>query len=271
MVARLLLTGIFALLLVGALVPALEITQIYTLDKKTLTQELQSIVTDKSTYTKGQVAKIEDFQDINAYCQMLQGQFKLKSGSSVLESKSFTLGTAGYMTAFYELSQDTTNLNAGTYTIESRWFCDGQELGQDGYIDSNKDPSISTFKVTSPSGGGDPPVQTCSKQCNIGYKLINPSSADCYCEQQYTLDNGVCELGEPVASRDCEEKLTCQENQIKLDGLCVDPDRICIKDGGNADCAGEAPLVSINMIIYGIGVVIVLIGGILVMFSKDGK
>lgn len=165
-----------------------------------------SIVTDKGIYQQGDKAVITDYQDINALCDALSVNVQIThvdSGVKIATS-SRNLGVVGYMTAFIRMTQDTSILDPATYRVSSDWVCDGVKLGQDGYSDKDVSPSVSTFKVVKKTS--TPPPETCSKQCNVGYKLIKPDSKDCYCEPAYKDGNGVCELGEPIVNEDCKEK-----------------------------------------------------------------
>ena len=115
---------------------SLKVMEIYTSDKIPMNIVKQSIVTNKKTYIQGETAIIEDYQSIDADCDSLQAKFTLFNPSgSIKESETRNLGQGSYMTTFYRLSQDTSNL-LGEYKIESRWFCDGEELGQDGKINN---------------------------------------------------------------------------------------------------------------------------------------
>lgn len=63
----------------------------------------------------------------------------------------------------------------------------------------------------------------CNRACNPGYKLIR-GDGGCYCEPEWTDDNGECELGEPDISNDCVQYLECPEGQELVEGVCINPD-----------------------------------------------
>src|SRR3990167_9462862 len=124
-------------LLLASIASALDIVEVRNAGPGDTFRQF-SIFTSKSTYEKGEIATIEDFQDINAYCsQNIQVNVEIKNsaGSPVLSSYR-NVGPGGYLTAFVRITQDTSVLSLDTYTIRTKWFCDGKELGQDGYLDA---------------------------------------------------------------------------------------------------------------------------------------
>lgn len=250
----------------------IQVSQIYSVDSQTgLLKKTFSIFSDKSNYNIGETAKITDYQDINVWCvNSLQGKFTLLDSSNSIKStttKSLLPGIngIGYMTAFYEVTVNTAPFSSGSYTMESRWYCDGVPLTSTGYLSpgSNSPTSVSSIQLISTTNPPtNPPAQTCSKSCNEGYRLINPNSVDCYCTPAYSIGDGNCDIGEPVVSEDCIENQVCKENEIKADGICFPKDLLCESVGGTKYCpettesSNTQKYVLYVLIVLGIGLVI---------------
>ena len=252
---------------------ALEVVEIYSIDSSDPGFSLfeQSIFADKSTYIQGEVAEIQGIQAISAYCDDITAKYTLKKGLKTITTAEVSLGRGGYMEAYYRLWQPTEKLEPGKYKIQSVWICDGLEIGEDGFLDSNTKPEDPfEFRVVEPDDDDDaePPEQECSKSCSAGHRLVNPNSASCFCEPNFVIGDGVCDLGESLSSSpDCDDQLTCQEDQIIVEGLCINPNQICLKDGGTKLCDGQAVPIAINKIVYALGVIGLITGGF-VLFKK---
>lgn len=255
--------GMMLILLSSSLVIALDIRQIYTIETIDRGLFVQAfLITDsegnqKTSFKVGEIVTIAEGQLVDENCNLLTVALRLKRGSQTVNTFDKGFGQAGYQTAFYEITQDTSALSTGTYTIETQFFCDGQKLNQAGRIDSSADPNIATFKVISTTS--PPPAPSCSKVCNTGQKLIDSNSASCFCENQWTAGDGKCDLGE--ISADCDEQRICQAIQIKISGLCIDPSRICVEDGGTKDCSFQDDIELLNLGLYILSIVLIISGG----------
>ncbi len=219
--------GLAILFLVSlvASVSALEVTQIYEVDGIPFLRPF-SIFLEKSVFVQGELARATEFQSINENCDNLSALFFLKDSSgAIIDQVNKNFGQSGLFTALFETQQDTTNLEVGTYAFETSWFCTivgtTTELGQDGFIAPPAEPSRIEFQVI--SGDVPPPPPVCSRQCDVGYELINPDSADCFCSPVWDGNDGECELGEPVITPDCIAELECPSGQVLDDGVCVTP------------------------------------------------
>lgn len=106
-----------------------------------------AISVDKDVYVQGEIVRIKDSQELNADCEVLQSIFRLKKGDEILQEREVVMTLSGYLVGNYEVTVDTSKLEAGQYIIESNWVCDGEYLGRNGILDEEVTPSISAFNV----------------------------------------------------------------------------------------------------------------------------
>lgn len=165
------------------------------------------IIADKSTYKQGETALITSGQNINAMCDGLSVNIYLKDvNGNTKATDSRNIGKAGYFSAQVTTLIDIKTSYLGNMVVEDEWLCRVGStttiLGADGYIDSNIKPSKVGFLVIEQSS--TPPAPSCSKSCDGGFELVNKNSPDCYCQPGWTPNDGVCEIGEPIVTEDCE-------------------------------------------------------------------
>ncbi|MEM3075077.1 MAG: hypothetical protein QW727_04010 [Candidatus Pacearchaeota archaeon] len=200
------------------------------------------ITTTKSNYNAGEDIIINDYQAVDSSClTSLRANFLLKKGINILDDHYETLPPSAYATMFYTVSfssSQTKYWEAGTYTIESTWYCDGKKLDVNGKITQNSGAtSISTFNII--KNTNNTPLLECPirSSCGLGYELVNPNNVDCYCKRLWTPDNGLCETGETpsLSPKDCST-VSCQPDEIIIDNVCVDKSSICAEQGGTKLC-----------------------------------
>lgn len=220
-----------------------------------------AVATDKSAYYAGETIKITVQDILDDYCNIgitSQVDF-LDSSGNLLGTKSESLGTGGYMTIFTQ-AQITTNSNTpqGTYSVRNSVFCNGQLVGDDGIRGHTYTNSKHSVSITILGQDDDEPEPSCNLQCGLGEKLID-NYPNCYCEAQWTANNGVCELGEPPSvSDDCDAD-ECDAGEVLYKGACFPANLVCEEHGGTANC--DRPpgfdfdpllIVALGLIIFGV-------------------
>ncbi|MEK6881021.1 MAG: hypothetical protein AABY22_15490, partial [Nanoarchaeota archaeon] len=117
---------------------SLQISEVYSVNKPNFLNNFLTIVTNKENYIRGERARIQDYQYIWEFCSTLKSKIKLSkftiSDFTEVFSKEFTFSSTSPTTIFYTIDLDTTPYEQGEYEIESRWYCDGKELGSDGKL-----------------------------------------------------------------------------------------------------------------------------------------
>jgi hypothetical protein len=218
--------ALLSFFLLIASVSALSVVEVYQLPSTGLPF---SLMTNSYQYFQGQVIDVTGTTPINAYCDNLAIQFAfVDANSKVLSSTTVNLGAGGYFSSYYHLSQSSASLPPGQYQITAQPVCtQGTSivlLGADGYADSNTAPEFIyvTINALQPSSTPLPPT-ACQLTCTPGFKLVNPSNPACYCIPAYTLNNGICEIGEPIISADCVPSgpTPCPAGQYLTGGLCI--------------------------------------------------
>lgn len=173
---------------------------------------LFTIALDKTSYKIGEKVKITDVQPIYFQCdEGVTVWVFLKQGDSILERTGQKLGKIGYVDGFISVTQGTSYLSAGTYTIESLWQC-----GNNIYIDKNGDAQPLTPKAYSSRKSftlvnekTTPPKQECPlSECPMGYKQVNWNSPGCKCQLAFQDGDGKCNIGEPQGTLDCSKPNT---------------------------------------------------------------
>jgi len=187
----------------------------------------------------------------------LQADLVIRKGFSIVDSRLETVGfQTAPQTAFYKYTIPGSRtkdyapslLGVRDYKVEYQWICDGVELGKDGCPpntgectdETGTTPSSFNFAILVAT---KPPVEEdlCKIQsgCQTGYKLENPDQTNCFCSKQFQCGNGICEIGESsfLCPEDCGVITQCPSGFILIDGVCGNPNNICIKDGGNVDCS----------------------------------
>ena len=223
----------------------IQLKQVYTEDRPSQVIRPLTIVTDKTTYIQGEIAEVQDYQDINQFCGRIRVEFKLLSSfGSLKDTFVETLGRdMGYMTLFYKVDVKTSTLSPGTYKLESHWYCDGNKLGNDGYtpdnpFDSTSQPSKASIKViakTTPPADVPEEPSCLIRSCPLGTKLANENSDRCFCQDTWAEGDGKCDAGERSTSVDCQ-RVECLANELLLEGSCIPESRICFESGGTKDC-----------------------------------
>ena len=194
----------------------------------------------QSAFKQGEKFTVDDVQYINHECPApVSVQSKVTTSLGITKgsnTKIVSIYDVMYASMIYKMDVDTSQLSPGNYLIEVRWFCDGVELGKDGYIDSNKQPSVANFEVLSSDDPDDPDPACKIRSCQGGQKLVNPDSVDCYCQNEWLPDNGQCEIGEPRYTPDCVGTIKCSEDKINIEGICLPKNIVCEEDGGTRVC-----------------------------------
>lgn len=213
------------LILCMSVVSAVEFVEVRSATDFDTFKDTLAIGINKNVLSEGETLIIEDVQYINAWCDDLNVEATILKDNQPFTGGSFNIGQIAYSSAYIKLRQDTTGFNEGDYVLEHRWYCTSQgvtvELGEDGYVDNNIKPNTKTFSIDSLSADL-PEIQGCTQTCPVGFKLMNQNDASCYCEKSYDANDGVCDVGEPITTNDCDLQNNCLRNEVLVNGQCVD-------------------------------------------------
>lgn len=220
--------------------------------ERTLGSVPQTFVSTKNSWIQGEDILLQNFQDVYEACGNIGILFSIREDSTgaLWINNGEDFGAVAFTTLGYQIIVDGANtrtFKTGSYTTEVSWLCDGKSLGIDGSFDNpSTTPDIFKFNIRSNVEEVERPSSCVIKTCPAGEKLINPNSASCICQAQWTANNGICEIGENSVNspKDCKEDVgvaDCEsEGLLLLDGVCINPNYVCEDKGGNRDCVTPA-------------------------------